>query len=96
MKLEEPDGPCEQWRSEPDATGATPPSDGERIEFQVTPIVEPWGDGEWKAGVLLSAGDARGELPAKSLSAHVFDSREAALEFAESEYGGLDREAEGG
>lgn len=65
-------------------------------EYQVTPIVERWGDSEWKAGVLLSAGDARGDRPAKSLSTHVFDSREAALEFAESEYGGLGREADAG
>src|SRR5690349_9860834 len=27
--------------------------------YQAIPIVEPWGDAGWKAGVLLSAGEAR-------------------------------------
>jgi len=34
--------------------------------YLATPIVEPWGDAGWKAGVLLSGGDARGDRPAKS------------------------------
>lgn len=59
--------------------------------YQATPIAESWGDSGWKAGVLLSAGDARGDRPAKSLHEQLFDSREAALRFAESEYGQLGR-----
>ena len=35
--------------------------------YFATPIVEPWGDQGWRAGVLLSGGDARGDRPAKSL-----------------------------
>lgn len=57
--------------------------------YEVTPIVEPWGDGGWKAGVLLSCDDARGDRPAKSLGEQLFFSREDALQFAESEYGDL-------
>ena len=57
--------------------------------YQLIPIVEPWGDVGWKAGVLLSAGDARGERPAKSLGEQVFASREDAWQFANSEYGSL-------
>jgi hypothetical protein len=57
--------------------------------YRATPIVEPWGDAGWKAGVLLSCGDARGDRPAKSLCAQLFASREDALQFAESEYGSL-------
>jgi hypothetical protein len=57
--------------------------------YRVTPIVEPWGDAGWKAGVLLSAGDARGERPAKSLGERVFASQEDAWQFANSEYGSL-------
>ena len=61
------------------------------VGYEATPIAESWGDSGWKAGVLLSAGDARGERPAKSLHAQLFDSREAALQFAVSEYGQLGR-----
>ena len=57
--------------------------------YQAIPIVEPWGDTGWKAGVLLSAGDARGERPAKSLGDQVFASQEDAWQFANSEYGSL-------
>ena len=57
--------------------------------YEATPIVEPWGDIGWKAGVLLSAGDPRGDRPAKCLGEQLFDSHEDALEFASSEYGGL-------
>ncbi len=57
--------------------------------YRATPIVEPWGDAGWKAGVLLSGGDARGDRPAKSLCAQLFASREDAWQFAESEYGSL-------
>lgn len=60
-------------------------------EYRVTPIAESWGDSGWKAGVLLSGGDARGDRPAKSLCDQLFDSREAALDFAQSEYGALGR-----
>jgi len=57
--------------------------------YRAIPIVEPWGDSGWKAGVLLSGGDARGDRPAKSLSAQLFASREDAWLYAESEYGSL-------
>ena len=57
--------------------------------YEVTPIVEPWGDSGWKAGVLLSSGDPRGDRPAKCLGDQLFSSREDALEFASSEYGRL-------
>ncbi len=57
--------------------------------YEATPIVEPWGDSGWKAGVLLSAGDPRGDRPAKCLSDQLFQSREDAFEFASSEYGRL-------
>ena len=60
--------------------------------YSATPIVEPWGDAGWKAGVLLSGDDARGDRPAKSLGAQLFASREDAWEFAESEYGSLGRD----
>lgn len=59
--------------------------------YQVTPIAESWGDSGWKAGVLLSADDARGDRPAKSLGDKLFGTREAALDFAQSEYGSLGR-----
>jgi hypothetical protein len=58
-------------------------------EYEATPIVEAWGDSGWKAGVLLSSGDARGDRPAKCLGDQLFPSREDALEFASSEYGNL-------
>ncbi len=60
-------------------------------QYRATPIAESWGDSGWKAGVLLSGGDARGDRPAKSLSSQLFESREAALDFAQSEYGALGR-----
>jgi hypothetical protein len=59
--------------------------------YRFTPIVEAWGDSGWRAGVLLSADDARGDRPAKSLGEQLFASREDALQFAESEYGSLSR-----
>ena len=57
--------------------------------YRATPIVEAWGDSGWKAGVLLSGDDARGDRPAKSLGARLFASREEAWRFAESEYATL-------
>jgi len=60
--------------------------------YQFTPIVEPWGDAGWKAGVLLSGDDARGNRAAKSLGDKLFSSREDAWQFAESEYGTLGRD----
>lgn len=60
--------------------------------YSATPIVEPWGDAGWKAGVLLSGDDARGNRAAKSLGDQVFRSREDAWQFAESEYGSLGRD----
>ncbi|MDQ6629306.1 MAG: hypothetical protein M3Z29_12825 [Pseudomonadota bacterium] len=59
-------------------------------DYQALAIAECWGDRGWRAGVLVRADDPRGDRPAKSLGHRVFDSREAALEFARSEYGGLD------
>ena len=53
--------------------------------YSATPIVEPWGDSGWKAGVLLSGGDARGDRPAKSLYPQIFSSQEEALSFARHE-----------
>ena len=58
-------------------------------EYEVEPIAEPWGDSGWRAGVVLGADEARGHQGAKSLGERVFDSREAALSFARSEYGAL-------
>jgi hypothetical protein len=60
--------------------------------YWATPLVEPWGDAGWKAGVLLSGDDARGDRPAKSLGEQLFASREDAWEFAASEYGSLGRD----
>jgi len=57
-------------------------------EYEAEPIAEPWGDSGWRAGVVLGADDARGH-GAESLGERVFDSREAALSFARSEYGAL-------
>jgi hypothetical protein len=57
--------------------------------YEATPIVEPWGDRGWKAGVLLSAGDPRGDRPAKCLSEQLFESQADAWEFASSQYGSL-------
>lgn len=57
--------------------------------YSAIPIVEPWGEEVWRAGVLLSGSDARGDRPAKSLGTQLFSSREDAWEFAESEYGWL-------
>ena len=64
-------------------------SDG--AAYQAIPIAESWGDSGWKAGVLLSGDDARGDRPAKSLGQQLFGTREAALDFAQSEYGSLGR-----
>ena len=58
-------------------------------EYQAVPIAEGWGDTDWRAGVLLSGGDARGDRPAKSLGERLFASREDAWQFAESEYSSL-------
>ena len=54
-------------------------------EYQAVPIAEGWGDTDWRAGVLLSGGDARGDRPAKSLFPQLFASQEAALEYAREE-----------
>jgi hypothetical protein len=51
-------------------------------DYQATPIAEGWGDTDWRAGVLLSADDARGDRPAKSLYPQLFHSQEEALQFA--------------
>jgi len=58
---------------------ATPLSLG---EYQAVPIAEVWGDTDWRAGVLLSGSDPRGDRPVKSLYPQVFSSEEEALHFA--------------
>ncbi len=63
-------------------------SDG---DYEAVPIAECWGESGWRAGVLLSADDARGHRPAKSLGSEVFTTREEALTFAQSTYGDLGR-----
>ena len=55
-------------------------------EYRATPIAEGWGVNDWRAGVLLSGGDPRGDRPAKSLYRQVFASREEALEFVMREW----------
>jgi hypothetical protein len=57
--------------------------------YSAVPIVEGGERGEWKAGVLLSVDEPRGVFTARSFSSSIFSSREAALEFAQSEFGGL-------
>ena len=64
-----------------------PPDTG----YRAIPIAEPWGDACWRAGVLLSGDEPRGDRPAKSLSPRLFGTREDALRFAESEFGRLGR-----
>lgn len=64
-------------------------------EYRATPIAEG-GAGDWRAGVLLSGSDPRGDRPAKSLYPQVFSSREEALQFARSEWAGLGKPAHAG
>ena len=64
---------------------------GSEEGYQATPIVEPWGQSGWKAGVLLSGDGGRGNGSAKSLGEQLFASREDAWQFAESQYGSLGR-----
>jgi hypothetical protein len=54
-------------------------------EYQAMPIAEGWGDTDWRAGVLLSGGDPRGDRPAKSLYPQLFPSQQEALQFARRE-----------
>lgn len=54
-------------------------------EYQAVPIAEGWGDTDWRAGVLLSGSDPRGDRPAKSLYPHLFPTQEEALQFARRE-----------
>jgi hypothetical protein len=54
-------------------------------DYQAVPIAEVWGDTDWRAGVLLSGSDPRGDRPAKSLYPQLFPSQEEALEFARHE-----------
>jgi hypothetical protein len=51
-------------------------------EYQAVPFAEGWGDRDWRAGVLLSGGDARGDRPVKSLYPQLFSSEDEALRFA--------------
>jgi hypothetical protein len=67
-------------------------SQGSDEGYQATPIVEPWGDSGWRAGVLLSGDGGRGNGSAKSLGEQLFASREDAWEFAETQYGSLGRD----
>ena len=60
--------------------------------YEATPIVEPWGDSGWRAGVLLSSDGGRGNGAEKSLGEQLFSSREDAWQFAESQYGSLGRD----
>jgi hypothetical protein len=53
--------------------------------YRAVPIAEGWGDGDWRAGVLLSGENPRGDRPAKSLYPQLFSSAEAALCFARRE-----------
>lgn len=55
--------------------------------YETVPIVESCGDTGWRAGVLLLVDGPRGTRSAKSLGTTVFSSRDAAWQFAESEYG---------
>ncbi len=55
-------------------------------EYRATPIAEGWGDTDWRAGVLLSGSDPRGDRPAKSLYPQVFHSQDEALAFARREW----------
>ena len=66
---------------------SSPPDTG----YLAIPIAEPWGDAYWRAGVLLSGDEPRGDRPAKSLSPRLFGTREDAMHFAKSEYGRLGR-----
>jgi hypothetical protein len=54
-------------------------------DYRVVPIAEGWGDTDWRAGVLLSGGDARGDRPAKAIYPQLFSSQEEALQFARRE-----------
>ena len=54
-------------------------------DYRATPIAEGWGETDWRAGVLLSGSDPRGDRPAKSLYPQLFASEEEALRFARSE-----------
>jgi hypothetical protein len=54
-------------------------------EYQAIPIAEGWGETDWRAGILLSGGDPRGDRPAKGLYPQVFSSQEEALQFARQE-----------
>lgn len=54
-------------------------------DYQAMPIAEGWGDTDWRAGILLSCGDPRGDRPAKSFYPQLFPSQEEALRFARHE-----------
>lgn len=54
-------------------------------EYKAFPIAEGWGAADWRAGVLLSGGDPRGDRPAKSLYPQLFASEEEALRYARTE-----------
>src|SRR3990167_889236 len=51
-------------------------------EYLAIPIAESLGDGQWKAGLAISEGQARGDRPAKCMFAKLFMSRDDALQFA--------------
>lgn len=54
-------------------------------DYMATPIAEGWGDTDWRAGILLSGGDPRGDRPAKGLYPQLFPTAEEALRFARGE-----------
>lgn len=51
-------------------------------EYLAIPIAESLGDGQWKAGLAISEGQARGDRPAKCMFSRLFVSRDDALNFA--------------
>lgn len=51
-------------------------------EYLAIPIAESLGDGQWKAGLAISEGQARGDRPAKCMFSPLFMSRDEALTFA--------------
>jgi len=55
-------------------------------EYLAIPIAESLGDGQWKAGLAISEGQARGDRPAKCMFTQLFLSRDEALRFAVNQW----------
>ncbi|RZI83904.1 MAG: hypothetical protein EOP38_11035 [Rubrivivax sp.] len=51
-------------------------------EYLAIPVAEDLGDGQWKAGLAISEGQARGDRPAMCMFPRLFLSRDDALRFA--------------